>query len=103
MGDLRELYQQIILDHNRAPRNFKLLEDANHEAAGDNPLCGDKIHVYLRVEDGVAIRTGHHCAQPVMDFYGVPATARASMAFYNTRGDVDALVGALDRAREVFG
>ena len=53
MADLRELYQQIILDHNRAPRNFKLLEDANHEAAGDNPLCGDKIHVYLRVEDGV--------------------------------------------------
>ncbi len=53
MADLRELYQQIILDHNRAPRNFKLLEDANREAAGDNPLCGDKIRVYLRVEDGV--------------------------------------------------
>ncbi len=52
--------------------------------------------------EGVAIRTGHHCAQPVMDFYGVPATARASLAFYNTRSDVDALVRALHRVREVF-
>lgn len=53
MADLRELYQQIILDHNRAPRNFRLVEDASHEADGDNPLCGDKIHVSVRVEDGV--------------------------------------------------
>ena len=52
--------------------------------------------------DGVAIRTGHHCAQPVMDFYGVPATARASLAFYNTRNDIDALVRALHHVREVF-
>ena len=44
--------------------------------------------------EGVAIRTGHHCAQPVMDRFGVPATARASFAFYNTREDVDALVAA---------
>ena len=53
MADLRELYQQIILDHNRAPRNFRRVEDANHEADGNNPLCGDKIHVSVRVEDGV--------------------------------------------------
>lgn len=53
MADLRELYQQIILDHNRAPRNFRRVEDANREADGDNPLCGDKIHVSVRVEDGV--------------------------------------------------
>lgn len=52
--------------------------------------------------EGVAIRTGHHCTQPVMDFYGVPATARASMALYNTREDVDALVAALAKVREVF-
>jgi cysteine desulfurase/selenocysteine lyase len=51
---------------------------------------------------GVAIRTGHHCTQPVMDFFGVPATARASFAFYNTRSDVDALVSALARVRKVF-
>jgi cysteine desulfurase/selenocysteine lyase len=54
-------------------------------------------------QEGVAIRTGHHCTQPVMDFFGVPATARASLAFYNTRDDVDALVGALGKVREVFG
>jgi cysteine desulfurase/selenocysteine lyase len=53
--------------------------------------------------EGVAIRTGHHCAQPVMERFGVPATARASLAMYNTREDIDALVGALTRVREVFG
>lgn len=52
---------------------------------------------------GVAIRTGHHCTQPVMDFFGVPATARASFALYNTREDVDALVAALGDVRRVFG
>jgi cysteine desulfurase/selenocysteine lyase len=53
--------------------------------------------------EGVAIRTGHHCAQPVMDRYGVPATARASFAFYNTASDVDALVAAIERVRRVMG
>jgi cysteine desulfurase/selenocysteine lyase len=53
--------------------------------------------------EGVAIRTGHHCAMPVMEFYGVPATARASFAFYNTRAEIDSLVDALALAREVLG
>jgi cysteine desulfurase/selenocysteine lyase len=53
--------------------------------------------------EGVAIRTGHHCAMPVMDFFGVPATARASFAFYNTRAEVDRLVDALQVAREMLG
>ena len=52
--------------------------------------------------EGVAIRTGHHCAQPVMERFGVPATARASLAMYNTREDIDALVAALQKVREVF-
>jgi cysteine desulfurase/selenocysteine lyase len=52
---------------------------------------------------GVAIRTGHHCAMPVMEFYGVPATARASFAFYNTMDEIDRLVAALRYAREVLG
>ncbi|MGB3134895.1 MAG: cysteine desulfurase [Candidatus Macondimonas sp.] len=52
---------------------------------------------------GVAIRAGHHCAMPVMDFYGVPATARASLACYNTTADIDALVAALQGARDLFG
>ena len=54
-------------------------------------------------QEGVAIRTGHHCAQPVMTRYDLPATARASLALYNTREDIDALVAALGKVREVFG
>jgi len=53
--------------------------------------------------EGIAIRTGHHCAQPVMDRFGIPATARASLAMYNTRDDIDALVLALARVRELMG
>jgi cysteine desulfurase/selenocysteine lyase len=53
--------------------------------------------------EGVAIRTGHHCAQPVMDRFGIPATARASLAMYNTRDEIDALVAALHKVNEVFG
>ena len=52
--------------------------------------------------EGVAIRTGHHCTQPIMDRFGVPATARASVAMYNTRGEIDVLVHALERVREMF-
>jgi cysteine desulfurase / selenocysteine lyase len=52
--------------------------------------------------EGVAVRTGHHCAQPVMDRFGIAATARASLAMYNTREDLDALASALERVREVF-
>lgn len=48
--DLRELYQEVILDHNRRPRNFRALEGANHKAEGYNPLCGDRVTVYLRTE-----------------------------------------------------
>ena len=53
--------------------------------------------------EGVAIRTGHHCTQPVMDRFGVPATARASLAMYNTTAEVDQLVAALGKVREIFG
>lgn len=54
-------------------------------------------------EDGVAIRTGHHCAQPVMQRFKVPATCRASFAFYNTFAEVDALVASIQRVQKVFG
>jgi cysteine desulfurase/selenocysteine lyase len=50
----------------------------------------------------VAIRAGHHCAQPVMERFGVPATARASLALYNNRDDIDALVRALHKVNKVF-
>jgi cysteine desulfurase/selenocysteine lyase len=52
--------------------------------------------------EGIAVRTGHHCAQPVMDRYGLPATARASLACFNTREELDALVKGLHRVREMF-
>jgi cysteine desulfurase/selenocysteine lyase len=53
-------------------------------------------------QEGIAVRTGHHCAQPVMDFFGVPATARASLGIYNTRQDIDALIAGLRRCIEMF-
>ena len=52
--------------------------------------------------DGVAIRTGHHCAQPVMDFFCIPATARASLAMYNTRDEIDVLAASVERAQRMF-
>jgi len=51
MSDLRELYQEVILDHNKRPRNFRAVEGAGYEADGYNPLCGDKVHVFLDLED----------------------------------------------------
>jgi nitrogen fixation NifU-like protein len=51
MTELSELYQQVILDHNKKPRNFRKLETANRTAEGYNPLCGDQLHIYLDVED----------------------------------------------------
>ena len=54
-------------------------------------------------EDGVAVRTGHHCAQPVMQRFGIPATARASFYLYNTRSEVNALVAGIHKVRKIFG
>ncbi len=65
MSDLRELYQEVILDHNRRPRNFGPLPGANHEAEGVNPLCGDHLRLHVDVEDGVIARVtfeGAGCA-----------------------------------------
>jgi len=67
----------------------------------------DDVHAHdigtILDQEGIAIRTGHHCAQPVLQRFGVPATARVSIAFYNTRDEVDALVKAIYRATELFG
>src|SRR5262249_23213948 len=65
MTDLRDLYQQVILDHNKKPRNFRVLAGANRTADGYNPLCGDQMKLYLDVEDGVikdAAFQGKGCA-----------------------------------------
>ena len=53
MSELGELYQQVILEHNRAPRNFRAVPDANRHAEGHNPLCGDRIDLSVKVTDGV--------------------------------------------------
>jgi len=58
MSDLRELYQQLILDHNQNPRNFHRPEGTNHEAHGHNPLCGDEMDLYLTLEDDVIADIG---------------------------------------------
>ncbi len=53
MNDLRDLYQEVILDHNKRPRNFRIIEQPTHRAEGVNPLCGDRISVYLDIEDEI--------------------------------------------------
>ena len=64
-SDLSDLYQEILLEHNRRPRNFRTLEDATHHAEGFNPLCGDEISLQLRVDEetvGDVGFQGHGCA-----------------------------------------
>jgi nitrogen fixation NifU-like protein len=58
MSDLSDLYQEVILDHNKRPRNFHTVPSASHEAEGFNPLCGDRLHLYLKVEDDVVTEVG---------------------------------------------
>src|SRR5689334_5175615 len=58
MSELSELYQQVILDHNKKPRNFRRLETANHSAEGYNPLCGDQLTIYLNLEDDTVKEVG---------------------------------------------
>jgi len=58
MFDLQELYQEVVLDHNRRPRNFKKPDHVNRTAEGFNPLCGDQVNVYLNVEDDVITDVG---------------------------------------------
>jgi len=84
---------------------LRLIGTAPHKA-GILSFVLDGIHPHdigtIVDQEGVSIRTGHHCAQPVMERFGVPATARASLAMYNTRADIDALAAALDKAHGVF-
>jgi cysteine desulfurase/selenocysteine lyase len=83
----------------------ELIGTARHKA-GVLSFVLDGIHPHdvgtILDREGVAVRTGHHCAQPVMDRYGVPATVRASLGLYNTREDLDALARGLGVVREMF-
>jgi nitrogen fixation NifU-like protein len=58
MSELTDLYQEVILDHNRRPRNYHAVDNANHTAEGYNPLCGDRLNLFLRVENGVVTDVG---------------------------------------------
>jgi len=63
--DLRDLYQEVIFDHNRNPRNFRVMDDANRQVEGFNPLCGDRLTLFLKIDDGVindASFKGQGCA-----------------------------------------
>lgn len=89
MSELRELYQQVILDHHKRPRNYRKLPEANRTALGHNPLCGDKIRLYALVEDGriseIAFE-GSGCAI---------STASASMMTESVKGKTTAEAEAL--------
>jgi nitrogen fixation NifU-like protein len=91
MPDLRELYQEVILDHHRRPRNFRKLEQANRQADGFNPLCGDKVSVYLRIEDGVVRDVGFVGAGCAI------STASASMMTESLKGKTEVEVESLFR------
>jgi cysteine desulfurase/selenocysteine lyase len=84
----------------------RIIGTAGDKVAIISFIVGD-VHAHdvgsILDQDGVAIRAGHHCTQPVMDRFGVPATARASFSIYNTRTDVDALVSAVAKVKELFG
>ena len=88
----------------RAPRSDVI--GTAREKAGVLSFVLDGVHPHdigtVLDREGIAIRTGHHCAQPVMDRFGMPATARASFGLYNTRDEVDALVAALHKVIGMF-
>ena len=88
-GNLRELYQEVIFDHNRQPRNFHDMPEADHHADGHNPLCGDQLTVYLRINGDViedVSFVGHGCAI---------STASASLMTEAVKGKTVAEVEAL--------
>jgi cysteine desulfurase/selenocysteine lyase len=102
-------HEQRLLEHATAELarlpDIEIIGTAAHKAAVLSfTMKGVHAHDLGTILDaeGVAVRTGHHCAMPVMTFFGLPATARASFGCYNTEEDVQALVSALKRAREVF-
>jgi cysteine desulfurase/selenocysteine lyase len=103
-------YEQRLLEYATGKAleipGLKIIGNAAHKGA----ILGFTLH-HIHPHDigtlldqlGIAVRAGHHCAMPVMEFYGVPATARASFAFYNTFEEVDGLIDGIQQLIEVFG
>lgn len=102
-------HERVLLDYMMQRLSeidgLRLIGTANRKASVQSFLLAD-IHPHdlgtILDHQGVAIRTGHHCAMPVMDFFEIPGTARASLALYNNQDDIDRLVEALDKALELF-
>ena len=82
-----------------------MIGTAEHKASVQSFMLGD-VHPHdlgtILDHQGVAVRTGHHCAMPVMNYFGIPGTARASLALYNNTDDIDRLVAAIEKARQLF-
>ena len=89
MSDLSDLYQEVILDHNRRPRNFHALADASHTADGHNPLCGDRLRLYLKVENGIVSDVGFEGAGCAIS--KASASMMTDAIKGRTVGEVDAL------------
>ncbi len=90
----------------RAVKGLRIIGEAGHKAAVISFLIdGTHAHDLATLLDleGIAVRSGHHCAHPLMRFYGVPATCRASFAFYNTEAEIDALIEGVDKTRRMLG
>ncbi len=108
MANIAQHEEQLLkymTDKLKQVEGMRLFGTARNKASVQSFLVDD-IHPHdlgtILDHQGVAIRTGHHCAMPVMDFFGVPGTARASLALYNNREDVDRLIEALQKARALF-
>jgi cysteine desulfurase/selenocysteine lyase len=107
--DAISAYEEELLDYGtealRKVPGLSIIGQARHKASVLSFVL-EGIHPHdigtVLDQEGIAVRTGHHCAQPVMDRFGIPATARASLALYNTRDDIDRLVAGLRTVREVF-
>ncbi len=102
-------YEHDLLEYGtaalRSVRGLRLIGTAR-EKCSILSFVLDNVHPHdvgtILDMEGIAIRTGHHCTQPVMQRFGIPATSRASLAFYNTREEIDSLVAAIDKAQKVF-
>ncbi len=95
MGSLSELYQNVILEHNRSPRNYRAMEDANRRAEGNNPLCGDQLTVWLRMEDDVIQEVSFHGSGCAIS--KASASLMTTAVKGKTRGEVEELFGRFHR------
>ena len=89
MSTLSELYQSVILEHNRSPRNYRVLDDANRQAEGSNPLCGDRLTLWLRMEGGVIQDVGFQGSGCAI------SRASASLMTTSVKGKTEAEAGEL--------